>query len=152
VTAMSTVAQPLVVGYDGSPPSEKALERSFAEAEARSTSLVIVVVAGIQYGSIDPLDPMSGVAMIPPIPAEGPVEIQPIMELARQKLADSGVDGKVEWSLGDPATEIVRVAREANAKTIVVGNHHHSALGRFFGTDTAAELERHTEFEVLVAD
>jgi nucleotide-binding universal stress UspA family protein len=149
---MSTVAQPLVVGYDGSPPSEKALARGFAEAKERGTGLVIVVVAGIQYGSIDPLDPMSGVAMIPTIPEDGPVEIQPILDLARQKLADSGVDGKVEWSLGDPATEIVRVAREANAKTIVVGNHHHSALGRFFGTDTAAELERHNEFEVLVAD
>lgn len=149
---MSTPAQPLVVGYDASPPSEKALERGFAEAKERGTSLVIVVVAGIQYGSIDPLDPMSGVAAIPPIPEGGPVEIQPILELARQKLAGAGADGRVEWSLGDPATEIVRIARESNAKTIVVGNHHHSALGRFFGTDTAAELERHPEFEVLVAD
>ncbi len=148
---MSSAPQPLVVGYDASPPSEKALDRGIAEAKERGTSLVIVVVAGIQYGSIDPLDPMSGVAAIPPIPAEGPVEIQPILDLARQKLADAGVDGRVEWSLGDPPTEIVRVAREANAKTIVVGNHHHSALGRFFGTDTAAELERHAEFEVLVA-
>jgi nucleotide-binding universal stress UspA family protein len=145
-------ATTVVVGYDASPPSEKALERGFAEAKQRGTSVLIVVVAGIQYGSIDPLDPMSGVAAIPPIPEGGPIEIQPILELARQRLADSGVDGKVEWSLGDPATEILRVAREANAKTIVVGNHHHSALGRFFGTDTAADLERDREFEVLVAD
>ena len=148
---MSIQAQPLVVGYDGSEPSQKALERGFAEAKARGTSLVIVVVAGIQYGSIDPLDPMSGIAAIPPIPAEGPVEIQPILEIAREKLAAAGVDGRVEWSLGDPASEIVRIARERGARTIVVGNHHHSALGRFFGTDTAAELERHAEFEVLVA-
>jgi nucleotide-binding universal stress UspA family protein len=145
-------ASTVVVGYDASPPSEKALERGFAEAKQRATSVLIVVVAGIQYGSIDPLDPMSGVAAIPPIPEGGPIEIQPILELARQKLAYSGVDGKVEWSLGDPVTEILRVAREANAKTIVVGNHHHSALGRFFGTDTAADLERDHEFEVLVAD
>jgi nucleotide-binding universal stress UspA family protein len=148
---MSTQVTPLVVGYDGSEPSQEALERGFAEARSRGTSLVIVVVAGIQYGSIDPLDPMSGIAAIPPIPAEGPAEIQPIMDMAREKLAAAGVDGRVEWALGDPASEIVRVAREANAKTIVVGNHHHSALGRFFGTDTAAELERHSEFEVLVA-
>jgi nucleotide-binding universal stress UspA family protein len=143
---------PLVVGYDGSPPSAKALDRGFAEAKERATSIVVVVVAGIQYGSIDPLDPMSGIAAVPPIPEAGPVEIQPILELAREKLAAAGVEGRVEWSLGDPATEIVRIARETDAKTIVVGNHHHSALGRFFGTDTAAELERHAEFEVLVAD
>ena len=148
---MSSRAQPLVVGYDGSEPSQKALERAFDEAKTRGSSLVIVVVAGIQYGSIDPLDPMSGIAAIPPIPAEGPVEIQPILEMARERLAAAGVDGRVEWSLGDPAAEIVRIAKEANAKSIVVGNHHHSALGRFFGTDTAAELERHSEFEVIVA-
>src|SRR5215470_2396367 len=148
---MSTATQPLVVGYDGSEPSQKALERGFAETKERGTSIVIVVVAGIQYGSIDPLDPMSGIAAIPPIPEDGPIEIQPILEIAREKLAASGVEGRVEWALGDPPSETVRVAREANAKTIVVGHHHHSALGRFFGTDTAAELERQTEFEVIVA-
>jgi nucleotide-binding universal stress UspA family protein len=147
---MSSPAQPLVVGYDGSEPSQTALQRGFDEAKERGTAIVIVVVAGIQYGSIDPLDPMSGIAAIPPIPAEGPVEIQPILAMAREKLATAGVEGRVEWSLGDPAAEIVRIAEQVNAKTIVVGNHHHSALGRFFGTDTAAELERHSEFEVIV--
>jgi nucleotide-binding universal stress UspA family protein len=55
------------------------------------------------------------------------------------------------WGLGDPVSEILRVADERQAGAIVVGTHHHSALGRLFGTDTAADLVREAHCDVLVA-
>ena len=57
----------------------------------------------------------------------------------------------MEWSLGDPASEIVRIADEVDACAIVVGTHHHSALSRFFGGDVAASVVRHAHRDVVVA-
>ena len=143
---------PLVVGYDGREESERAFDEAVREAERRGTTLAVVVVAPIPVGPADPFDPAyMGVGVIQPIPDAGPVEIQPILEEARRRLESSPVEGTVEWSLGDPAIEILRVAQERRAAAIVVGTHHHSALGRLFGTDTAANITRSADCDVLVA-
>jgi len=143
---------PLVVGYDGRDESEKAFDEAVREAGRRGATLAIVVVAPIPAGPADPFDPAYvGVGVIQPIPPEGPVEIQPILEEARRRLEAAPVEGTVEWSLGDPAIEILRVAQERRASAIVVGTHHHSALGRLFGTDTAANLVSAADCDVLVA-
>lgn len=143
---------PLVVGYDGRDESERALDDAFAEAKRRGAHVVIVVVAPIPVGFTDPFEPgMLGAGVIQPIPADGPAEIQPLLEEARRRLEASEVPGTTEWSLGDPAFEILRVAQEQHAGAIVVGTHHHSALGRLFGTDVAADLMRDADCDVLVA-
>ena len=100
----------------------------------------------------DPLAPaMYDVGAMTPIPPEGPIELQPLLGEARRRLEAAGTGGNVEWSLGDPARELLRVAEERDASAIVVGTHHHSALGRFFGTDVAERVEREARCEVLVA-
>lgn len=143
---------PLVVGYDGRTESEVALDRAFEESALRNVGVVVLVVAGIPYGPMDPYQPATlDIGYIPPIPPEGPVEIQGILNEAKRRLKAAGIDGTVEWSLGDPASEILRVAQEHDASAIVVGTHHHSALGRFFGNDVAADVARDAQCEVLVA-
>jgi nucleotide-binding universal stress UspA family protein len=145
-------AHPLLVGYDGREESEIAFDLAIAEARQRGTSLIVLVVAGLPPDVADPLDPGGfGMGSFPEMTPDGPALIQPIMDAARRKLADSGVPGEVEWSLGDPATEIVRLAEEHEVETIVVGTHHHSALGRLLGTDVAAAVMRRASSDVLVA-
>ena len=146
------VKRPLVVGYDGRDESERALDEAFREAREREVDVIVLVVAGLPYEVVDPYE-LGSIDFTPmtPIPAEGPLEIQPILAEARRRLEEAGVAGTVDWSLGDPATELLRVAREQDAGAIVVGTHHHSALGRLFGTDVAADLVRDAPCEVLVA-
>src|SRR3954453_7640138 len=149
---MSATARPvLVVGYDGRPPSIKAIDEAFEQARVRGAEVLVLVVAGVP-GSADPyaLGGLGG-GVIQPIPAEGPIEIQYVLSEARRRVEESGIDGTVEWSLGDPAGEILRVAKEHNAEAIVVATHHHSALGRLLGTDTAADLKKDAPCDVLVA-
>jgi nucleotide-binding universal stress UspA family protein len=150
----SATSGPLVVGYDGGAASERALDRAFEEARARDASVVVVVVARIPYELSDQLDPGlggGGVGVIPPIPPEGPLELQGVLAAARERVEASGIDGTVEWGLGDVVGEILRVANERKASAIIVGKHHHSALGRLLGTDTAADLVREAACDVLVA-
>jgi nucleotide-binding universal stress UspA family protein len=151
--AMDT-AKPVLVGYDGRAETEVAFAEAVAEARARSTGLVVLVVAGLPPGIVDPVQPGGmgmGLAAFPEMTADGPVEIQPIMARAREKLAASGLEGRVDWSIGDPAAEILRVADEIDASAIVIGTHHHSALERLFGGDVTGSVVRHAHRDVVVA-
>jgi nucleotide-binding universal stress UspA family protein len=146
--------RPLLVGYDGREESEIALAEAFSEARSRGVNLVVLVVAGLPPEVVDPVQPGGigiGFAAYPEITPDGPIEIQPIMERAREKLAASGVEGHVEWSIGDPASEIMRVADEVDACAIVIGTHHHSALERLFGGDISKSVVRHAHRDVVVA-
>lgn len=144
---------PVVVGYDGREESDRALEYALEEAASRETQAVVVVVAPMPYEWVDPYGPgVPGmVGPITPIPEEGPLEIQPLLDHARKRLAETSTQGDVVWGLGDPVSEILRVSEERKAAAIVVGTHHHSALGRFLGADTAADLVREAHCDVLVA-
>jgi nucleotide-binding universal stress UspA family protein len=144
---------PVVVGYDSREPAERALDRGMAEASARAVDVVVLVVAPVSYESADPFN--SGllyVAPVMPIPPEGPPAVQPALAEARKRLRETGAVGSVEWSLGDPAGELLRLATERHASAIVVGAHHHSALDRLLGGDTAANVMRDAGCDVIVAD
>ena len=41
---------------------------------------------------------------------------------------------------------------ERRATAIVVGRHHHGMLGRLFGSDVAADVERDADRAVIVVD
>ncbi|MFL5927035.1 MAG: universal stress protein [Gaiellaceae bacterium] len=145
-------SRPLVVGYDGRDESEKALDEAFRAAAQRGADVLVLVVGSVPVEVFDPLAPaMYDVGAMTPIPPEGPIELQPLLAEARRRLEEAGAAGTVEWSLGDPARELLRTAEERNASAIVVGTHHHSALGRLFGTDVAERVEREARCEVLVA-
>jgi len=143
---------PVLVGFDGREESEIAFAEAVSEARTRGVGLVVLVVAGLPPEVGDPLLPGGiGVGAFPEITPDGPVEIEPLVKRAREKLEATGLEGRVEWSLGDPASEIVRIADEVDACAIVVGTHHHSALSRFFGGDVAASVVRHAHRDVVVA-
>jgi nucleotide-binding universal stress UspA family protein len=143
---------PLLVGYDGRDPSKHALEHALKEAPLRGVSVVVLVVAGVQYEAVSPYEPgTADLGLMVPVPPEGPLEIQPTLEEARTIVADSGVEGTVEWSFGDPVTEILDAARRHDASAIVIGSHPHSAVGRFLGTDTAEAIIKDAHCDVLVS-
>ncbi len=152
----------LVVGYDGRDESERALSYAIDEAASNGERVVVLVVEPLHYEPVDPYGvSMTGVGFMGPIPDSiglgepipdaGPADIQPLLSQARDRLAKADVQGDVEWALGDPVSELVRVAAERDARALVVGTHHHSALGRLFGTDIAAELIRAAGCDVIVA-
>jgi nucleotide-binding universal stress UspA family protein len=149
---MSETTGPLLVGYDGRDASHEALAHALREAPLRGTGVVVLVVAGLHYESYNPYEPGTiDIGPIAPIPPEGPAEIQPALAEAREALAASGVAGEVEWSLGDPVTEILEAARRTGASAIVIGSHPHGAFARFIGADTAEEIIREAPCDVIVA-
>jgi nucleotide-binding universal stress UspA family protein len=143
----------ILVGFDDSDASARALERAADEARRSAQHLVVLAVLELP---LDPRDPHQfgtagdGTPKTGPFPE--PPEITDILGDARAQLDGSGVSADYVWAPGEPARLIVDVAKERGASTIVVGHHHHSMLGRLFGTDVAADVQRDAECEVVLVD
>jgi len=96
----------ILVGYDETEPSKRALERAVSLAKAFDASLVVTSVAptlqsagGRGAGPIDPVD--------------SPERHVEELERARAYVADQGVEADYVPAVGDPANTIMRVAEGA---------------------------------------
>ena len=143
----------ILVGYDESDASARALERAADEALSRSQRLIVLAVLELP---LDPRDPHQFGTAGDGTPITGPfAEPPPITDLfadVRKRLEGTGVTADYVWAPGEPARLIVDIAKDRGASTIVVGHHHHSMLGRLFGTDVAADVQREASCEVIVVD
>ena len=142
----------IVVGYDDKEPAKRALERALEEANAGDRLVVVSILElplnpeGPQnYGTLDD----SPARMIPLVV---PAELEPVQAHAEERVAAAGVPATFFWAAGEPANEIVEAARDNKASLVVVGTHHHSLLGRLFGNDVAAEIERELGSAVIVVE
>jgi nucleotide-binding universal stress UspA family protein len=137
----------IVVGYDGKEASRRALERALeiAPPEAR---LVVVAVAEV------PLSPGMPVTdeFLDRVPVstdtEELPEVEAVLAQARETLAARGAEADFVWAAGEPASAILEIAEERNADLVVIGEHHHSLLGRAFGV--GREIEHGARCDVLV--
>ncbi len=143
----------VLVGYDDSDASARALDRAAERAREASQRLIVLAVLEMP---LDPRDPHQFGTAGDGTPVTGPfAEPPPITEIldkARDRLEGTGVVVEYVWAPGEPARLIVDTAQGRGAETIVVGHHHHSMLGRLFGTDVAADVQRNAACEVVVVD
>jgi nucleotide-binding universal stress UspA family protein len=147
------VSAPIVVGYDGSEAAQAALDRAIEEAGLSGARLVVVAVSEL---TLDPEGPMSfgtyDVGPVPTLPLSEPPEIEHVLAAARTRIEAANVQADYVWEAGEPAGAILREARERGAGLVVVGKTHHSRLGRWLGTDVAAEVERAAGCPVLLVE
>jgi nucleotide-binding universal stress UspA family protein len=143
----------ILVGYDGSDASVRALELAVERARDASQRLIVLAVLEMP---LDPRDPHQFGTAGDGTPDTGPfAEPPPITEIlddARDRLEGAGVVAEYVWAPGEPARLIVDTAQGRGAGTIVVGHRHHGMLGRLFGTDVAADVQRNAACEVVVVD
>jgi nucleotide-binding universal stress UspA family protein len=134
---MSTI----VVGYDDTAGSQKALERAATLAKALGAKLVVTSVtpvmlsAGRSAGPIDPTDP--------------PEKHAKELETARAYLEGQGVDADYQGAIGEPSDAIVQLAEERGADMIVVG-HEHGVVHRLFGASVSETVSHHAHCDVLI--
>jgi nucleotide-binding universal stress UspA family protein len=143
----------ILVGYDGSPGGRRALERAIAEARASRGRITVLSVANVpldpnvprNFGTLDDISAWEGAPLGPPPDIVGQLTD------ARDVLGSAGLDAELTWAAGEPASVIVETARRIRAHVIVLGEHHHGALGRFFGADVDAEVQRQAGCDVILA-
>ena len=131
----------VVVGYDGSPPAERALER--AATIVGVGGLVVVVTA---TPSLVP----QGVVTEPILDTPPPDERSAMLEHSRELLRERGVATQLVAADSDPALALVQVARDEDADLIVVGHTGSGYVTRALLGSTAENVLRHAPCDVLV--
>jgi len=143
----------IVVGYDGEPAAQQALERALEEARGSAADLVVIAVLQLP---LNPEGPQTfGTWDDSPatmLPLEAPPEVESILAEARERVEAAGGDADYVWAAGEPANAILGTARDRGASLVVLGSHHHSMFGRLFGEDIAAAVKRDAGCDVLVVE
>jgi len=120
----------IVVGYDESDPSERALLRAAELARFYDAKLIVTSVVPVL------------------IKAGGGPEPEPIA--TRERLGELDIEAEVVEAIGDPADAIVEVAEQRVADLIVVGTREPSQIERELGHSVSEQVQRRAHCDVLI--
>jgi len=133
----------IVVGYDDTEPSKRALERAADLAEKFGSKLIVTSVAPVMVpsgthgaGEIDPTDT--------------PTQHQADLEHAQAYLSGRNLSAELQPAIGGAAEGIVETAEQNGADLIVVGTREPSILERLLGTSVSGAVSRHAHCDVLI--
>jgi nucleotide-binding universal stress UspA family protein len=131
----------ILVAYDGSDASGRALERAGQEVSQHGGELTVISVVPLQASG-----PRSA----------GPVMSGDVEEHGREltdavaKLKAMSVDATTIEAVGHPAESIVDEAERGGFDLIVVGTRGHHGIARFLIGSTASRVVTHAHCDVLV--
>lgn len=129
----------ILVAYDGSEPSKRALHTAATLGKAFGATIGVVSVVPRHSGrsTIDPWDD-------PKVHADELIE-------ARELLRAEGIEAKLLEPIGDPALMIERMVEKGGYDTVVVGTRDLSSIDRFLLGSVSEHVATHANATVVVA-
>jgi nucleotide-binding universal stress UspA family protein len=142
----------IVVGYDGSEPSKRALERAATFAEKLGTKLLVTSVAEPVAVSDDPYVPGDAIGLAAPaiVPLPNPEEASRELHEARETLKGRTLEIEYHATTGDAAQGIIEVADKNEADLIVVGTREPGFMDRILSGDVSEAVSRRAHRDVLI--
>ena len=145
VQALATA--PVIVASRGDSASDGAIE--FALAMGAVTGCSVRLVAAIEQGPDVPTE-LGAMAYVPPEEVDGHAGMQRAIDAQLKRLNVRPRKVAVDIRTGDPVAVVIRAARDAGARLILIGASDHGVLERVFGADTAVRVARAAHVPVLV--
>jgi nucleotide-binding universal stress UspA family protein len=121
----------IVVAYDESSPSERALERAADLARRYEDRLIVTSVIPVVIGGADGR------------PGEE-------LRKAGDRVRELGIEAELVEAIGDPGQAIVEVADMHDAQLIVVGTREPSLVERLLGMSVSERVQRQARCDVLI--
>lgn len=142
----------IVVGYDATEPSRRALSRAADFAERFGAKLVVASIAEPVALAGDPIVPGDALGLAAPaiLPVPDREEAARELQEARKTLEHRGLDVEYVSSVGDAAQGIVETADRSEADLIVVGTREPGFLDRLLGGDVSEAVSRRSHRDVLI--
>ena len=140
----------ILVGYDGTRPAGRALERAAELAQAFGAKILVVSVA-----APDPLPSTGAFGLLPYYELTQPRQThEPLWDEHRRHVeaffAGAGVEADFAGVAGLPAEAIVELAEEHEADLIVVGTREPGFLERLLGGSVSEGVARRAGCDVLI--
>ncbi|MGA3030923.1 MAG: universal stress protein [Candidatus Limnocylindrales bacterium] len=128
----------ILLAYDGTEPSKRALEQVAEFANALNAEVSVVSVVPARPGPV-PLDPWD----------DRQVHDHALVE-ARKLLNEQGIEPRLLEPSGDPARTIEHIADEGRYDMVVVGSRGLGALGRMLEGSVSEHVATHARRTVVV--
>jgi nucleotide-binding universal stress UspA family protein len=133
----------IVIGYDDTEPSKRALDRAIELAKVFGGTLIVTSVAPVVAGG-------GGRSMGVYDPADTPAEHREELAQARATIEGAGVQADYVLATSDPADAIVEVAGERGADLVVIGTREHGIAQRLLGQSVSGAVAREVGCDVLI--
>lgn len=113
----------ILVGFDGSPSSRRALDHAVAEAKARDHELVLLTVipSAVKNTSLASMMP-AGLNLPPALSHTFGETARLRLDEIAEELTRAGIKARTDVRTGNTVDEIVRLADEVRASEIVIGH------------------------------
>jgi nucleotide-binding universal stress UspA family protein len=131
--------QRILLAFDGTEPSEKALALAADLAKKYEATLTVVSVVPVHPGR-SPIDPWD----------DREVHQQELLKAAKE-LRELGIEPELVESAGDPAKTIERIAADRNVDAVVIGARGLNALERVLQGSVSEHVATHAPTTVIVA-
>lgn len=131
--------QKILLAYDGTDPSQRALGTATDLAKALGATVSVVSVVPTHGGRLG-MDPWD----------DSEVHAKELVE-ARTLLRERGIEAQLLEPIGEPAATIERIAREGEYDTIVIGSRGLNALERVLQGSVSEHVATHAETTVVIA-
>lgn len=158
VEAISGPPKTVVVGYDGTAPAERALQRAVEYARAFAAKVVVVSVAAPQPFVEAGAPGAFGLLPYYAYPAGDPVRVvernEELWEQHREHVqrlfAGAGLQVEFAGVAGEPGQELVDAAEQHQAALIIVGTREPGFLERLLGGSVSQDVARRARCDVLI--
>ena len=131
----------IIVGYDGSEPARRAVERAGDLASSNGGSVVVVSTAEVHA---------SGVHGAQPLDTDEVEERRAELDEAAAALKQRGVGYELVEGRGEPAEAIVQAAKDSGADLVVVGTSGKTGLKRALMGSVSTAVVHEAPCDVLV--
>ena len=138
---MSAAYQSILVAYDDSEPSKRALERAATLAEAFGSKVLVTSILAFGHSS-----PKSAQSLHRSASFAADEEVRSAQAILEQR----GISAETVEATGDPATAIARLAKDHGADVVVIGTRELGTVQRLLGQSVSQSVSRRVHCDVLI--
>jgi nucleotide-binding universal stress UspA family protein len=132
----------ILVAYDDSEPSKRALQRAAELAEAFGSRVLVTSIAPLVHST-----PRSAASVER---GESVAVHEREVGHAQAMLSERGIDAEAVTAFGDPASSIARLAEERGADLVVIGTRGVGPIQRLLGQSVSQSVSRRVRCDLLI--
>jgi nucleotide-binding universal stress UspA family protein len=133
----------ILVAYDDTEPSRRALDRAATLAEAFGSRVLVTSIAPLHYSS-------PRLTLIVKERGAGIAGREEDMQQGKAILEERGIPAEAMTARGEPATAIARLAEDNDVDLVIVGTRQPGAVQRLLGQSVSQGVSRKAHCDVLI--